>query len=190
MSEPRVMHLLTQHGGGSTMLCNMLDNHPQINCKHEAAENFNDVGTYLKILKPRQDVVLMHQHYTYINNWDMFKGHKVILLERLDNVCGAIKSNMFGHFRPAGWEYPTEFIKHNTDLRYERYREMEKIADKHIILEEIAPTFIDHLSIKDTFDICNFLGVEIEPLICTATRNRTDDYLPVNMGELYASANS
>lgn len=185
-----VVHLLTQHGGGSTMLCSMLDNHPQINCKHEAAEAFHDIDTYLKVLKPTQDVVIMHKHYTHIKNWDMFKGHKVILLERLDNVCGAIKSNMFGHPRPIGWEYPVEFIKNNSDLRYDRYRHIEKIADKHLILEEIAPTFIDQLADEHANDLCDFLGVSKGPLICTATKNRTDDYLPSNMEELYARANS
>lgn len=186
----KVVHLLTQHGGGSTMLCNMLDNHPQISCKHEAAECFHDVDTYLQVLKPRQDVVIMHQHYTYIKDWSMFGNDQVIMLERLDNVCGAIKSTMFGHARPAGWEYPAEFIKHNAALRYHRYREMQTLADLHLILEEIAPTYIDQLEDKHANELCDFLGVDRKPLICTATKNRTDDYLPTNMKELYASSNS
>jgi hypothetical protein len=185
-----IAYLLTQHGGGSTMLCNMLDNHPQIHCKHEAAYNFQDKESYLEHFDTDHDLVILHFHYTHIRDWSIFKDHPVLMLERLDNVCGAIKTSMFGLKRAPGWEFPVECIKPNADLRYERYREMEKVADKVIILEDIAPTFIDTLEDKDSRDICEFYGVEVEPLMCTATKNREDENLPINMDELYASASS
>ena len=181
--------LLSLARSGSTMLCEMLDSHPHVVCRHEWTNDWRrarmfDGSMDALARSSGKPVVVVHAQFDQIYPAMLRPGLPRILLER-DYINGALSEMRSLHGNPAGATFAlpnAQFAKRVAE-RNARTTMMRAFADLSVSYEALTGNE-DVVAMPEVVgqQLCAFLGVpyyEMRP-----RRRKNKAWQPANMEEL------